>query len=88
MSNLESSSTPAREHARRLIKKFKIDRSLPKDLRRYSRNMIGNYFNEKKNAGWEVDANVIYSAKSVMPRSASFNMSLDLFGQSFNLLEV
>ena len=88
MNNLESSKTPAHEHARRLVKKLNLNRSFPKDLRKYSRNLASTYFCNQHNVGWELDANVVYSAKSFMPRSASFNMSLDLFGQSFNLLEV
>ena len=88
MNNLESNPTPARQHARRLIRKLNLNRSFPTDLLKFSRNLVNNHFCTEHNAGWELDANIIYSTKSFIPRSASLNMSVDLFGQSFNLFEV
>lgn len=39
-------------------------------------------------AGANVDANVVFSQESYVPRSATFNFTTDLFGHSLNLLEV
>jgi len=87
LNNLKSNPTPDKEEARRLVNKLKIDRTFRVDLRKYSRNYANTHFCTVNNAGWEVDANVIYSTDSFLPRSASFNLTLDLFGQSVNLLQ-
>ena len=88
MENLKSSTSPGKQHARRLVGKVLLDRSFPSDLRKYSRNIESDAFCPKNNVGWDVDANLIYAAKSFIPRSASLNLTLDLFGQSVNLFEV
>ena len=38
--------------------------------------------------GATVESNVIFSSKSYLPRSGMLNLTLDLFGQSVNLLEL
>lgn len=38
--------------------------------------------------GGNMDANVVFSQQSYIPRSANFNFTTDLFGHSLNLLEV
>ena len=43
---------------------------------------------DKLNAGAMVESNVIFSSRSFVPRSAMVNITVDLFGQSMNLLEV
>ena len=87
LENIKSNPTPGKENARRLIKKLSLDRSFPKDLFKYSRNIATSDFCNINNAGWDIDANVIHG-KSFIPRSASLNMTLDMFGQSVNLFEV
>lgn len=39
-------------------------------------------------SGFGMDGNVIYSTASYLPRSLGLNLTLDLFGESLNLLEV
>lgn len=88
MNNIKLNSSPSKENARRLVKKLSLERSFPFDLRKYSRNMVVNHFCPSNNAGWDIDTSVVYTPKSFLPRSASMNLTLDLFGQSVNLLEV
>ena len=88
LNNIKSNPTPGKENVRRLVKKLSFERSFPHDLRKYSRNLVVADFCAINNAGWDVDANVVYAPKSFIPRSASMNLTLDLFGQSANLFEV
>lgn len=88
LNNIKLNSNPGKENARRLVKKLNLEKSFPNDLRKYSRNMVVSDFCPINNAGWDIDTNVIYAPKSFIPRSASMNLTLDLFGQSINLLEV
>ena len=39
------------------------------------------------NSGAMLESNMIWSEKSFIPRSAMFNMTVDMFGDSFNLVE-
>lgn len=39
-------------------------------------------------SGGSYESNVIFSPKSYLPRSAMFNLTVDLFGESVNVLEV
>ncbi len=71
-----------------MVKKLSFDKSFPADLRKFSRNMAVSHFCNINNAGWDIDTNIIYAPKSFIPRSASMNLTLDLFGQSVNLFEV
>lgn len=71
-----------------MVKKLNLEKSFPNDLRKYSRNMVISDFCPINNAGWDIDTNIVYAPKSFIPRSASMNLTLDLFGQSVNLLEV
>lgn len=88
LQNIRLNPTPGKERARLLVKKLSLDKSFPADLRKFSRNMAVSHFCNVNNAGWDIDANIIYAPKSFIPRSASMNLTLDLFGQSVNLFEV
>ncbi|CAG2063265.1 unnamed protein product, partial [Timema podura] len=57
------------------------------DVRKFSRNYEASLFSEILNAGGTVDSNVIFSPESYLPRSASLNLTVDLFGEAFNVLE-
>jgi hypothetical protein len=39
-------------------------------------------------SGGNYESNVIFSPKSYLPRSATFNVTVDLFGESVNIFEV
>ena len=65
-----------------LRKEFDIDK------RKFSRNIEFSKYSEMVNAGASVESNIIWSANSFVPRSASVNLTVDLFGHSVNLVEV
>lgn len=88
LQNIRLNPTPGKENARRLVKKLSLDKSFPADLRKYSRNIAVTHFCNINNAGWDIDTNIVYAPKSFIPRSASMNLTLDLFGQSVNVFEV
>ncbi|CAM1325217.1 Uncharacterised protein PB.777, partial [Pycnogonum litorale] len=65
-----------------LAKKFSTD------ARKFSRAFEGSVYSEKVNTGMHVDGNVIFTPESYIPRSAMFNLTMDLFGHSLNVFEV
>lgn len=57
------------------------------DARKFSRNYEGSFFSESLNVGAAAESNVIFTPQSYLPRSATLNLTLDLFGQSVNIFE-
>ncbi|XP_039263293.2 uncharacterized protein LOC120339267 [Styela clava] len=57
------------------------------DPRKYSKYYEGSMFSEKFNSGATADASLVWSPKSFIPRSASVNLTVDVFGQAINLFE-
>jgi hypothetical protein len=57
------------------------------DARKFSRNYEGSFFSESLNVGAAAESNVIFTPQSYLPRSATLNLTLDLFGESVNILE-
>jgi len=57
------------------------------DVRKFSRNYEGSFFSESLNVGAAAESNVIFTPQSYLPRSATLNLTLDLFGESVNILE-
>lgn len=58
------------------------------DLRKYSRNYDNSFFSEEYNFGGNYQGNLIFSPKSYVPRQATFNFTLDLFGESVNAFQM
>lgn len=87
LENLKANPNPGKEHVRRLVNKLNMGWSFPKDIRRFSRNLAVSDYCNINNAGWDADTHVVYSPNSFLPRSASMNLTIDLFGQSVNLFE-
>ncbi|XP_068740726.1 uncharacterized protein [Montipora capricornis] len=52
-----------------------------------SRFMQKSFFNEESNLGFSSESSVIYHPESLLPRSAGLNVTLDLWGGAFPVLE-
>ncbi|XP_067678851.1 uncharacterized protein [Haliotis asinina] len=86
--NLQETSSPLKQQIRHILEDEQLSREFDLDKRKFSRNYEGSFFWEKFNAGAMVESNLIFSSKSFLPRSASVNLTVDLFGQSVNLFEM
>ena len=73
------------EHVRDLVKKMTF--ATTSADRFTTRNSVAADFCTANNVGYNADLNVIYTEESKIPRSATLNLTLDLFGQSVNLFE-
>lgn len=65
-----------------------LDEKFNNDRRKFSRNYDGSFFSEEYNFGANYQGNLIFSPKSYIPRSVTFNLTFDLFGESVNIVEV
>jgi len=88
LTNLAESASPMKDKISELIEDPDLLRQFDLDKRKFSRNIELSTFNELLNIGATVDSNLIWSPASYVPRSASVNLTLDVFGQSINLVEV
>ncbi|KAK8390621.1 hypothetical protein O3P69_010366 [Scylla paramamosain] len=88
LENLKETSMPSRAHLQGLISNEDIASKFTADVRKFSRNIELSGFYDQLNVGGNMDANVVFSQESYIPRSATFNFTTDLFGHSLNLLEI
>ncbi|XP_064626174.1 apolipophorins-like [Lineus longissimus] len=87
LTNLMETSDPHKQRIRRILDNTTLRKTFDLDKRKYSRNFEGSMFFDSINTGAKVEGNLIWSTKSYIPRSAMFNLTVDLFGKSVNLME-
>jgi len=88
LTNLQESASPAKASIRVLLENIQLRKQFDLDKRKFSRNIEFSTFSELLNVGASVESNLIWSTESFVPRSAMVNITVDVFGQSVNLLEV
>eukprot|EP00106_Octopus_bimaculoides_P004762 XP_014772204.1 PREDICTED: uncharacterized protein LOC106870588 [Octopus bimaculoides] len=91
LKNLKTTSDPHFQNIRTILEDHDLgtdSSGSDMDVRKYSRNYEGSMFFDSIGAGAKVDSNVIFSSKSFVPRSGNVNLTLDIFGQAVNLLEL
>jgi len=88
LTNLRETASPAKMSIRRILENMQLQKQFDLDKRKFSRNIEFSTFSELLNVGASVESNLIWSADSFVPRSAMLNLTVDVFGQSVNLLEV
>ncbi|XP_063971909.1 uncharacterized protein LOC135159796 [Diachasmimorpha longicaudata] len=87
LTNLHASSSPTRIEIQSLLTDRDLGDKFNSDARKYSRNYETSFFSEEYNVGGTFQSNVIFSSKSYIPRTLTFNVSLDLFGESVHVFE-
>lgn len=88
LKNMLSSSSPTRIEIQSLLSDRDLGNKFNSDLRKFSRSYESSFFSEEYNFGANSQTNLVFSPKSYIPRTASINFTVDLFGESVNLLEV
>ncbi|XP_014235825.1 apolipophorins [Trichogramma pretiosum] len=86
--NLRASADPFKAHAKAHLENIKPRTKFPEDWRKFSFNNELSYDFDAFGVGSTADSNVIFSQNSFVPRSASLNLTTELFGHSFNFLEL
>lgn len=86
--NIRASANPDKELARQQLGTIVLPRRFPFDFRKYSFNGEFSYAFDSLGVANAVETNVIFSQDSFLPRSTSLNLTTELFGHSFNFLEI
>lgn len=87
LTNLMETSNPQKQQIREILEEEELVKVFDMDKRKFSRNVEWSGFSDSLNAGAMAEANLIF-ADSYVPRSASVNLTVELFGSSMNLLEI
>lgn len=88
LANLAQASSPVWVEAQGLLIDGDLGTKFKKDFRKFSSNYEHSLFFDEYNFGVNTDTNVIFSTDSYLPRAVNFNFTVDLFGESVNLLEL
>lgn len=88
LKNLAKSASPIRVPAQGLLVDDDLGNKYRLDIRKFSHNFEHSLFFDEYNVGLNSDANLLFGTDSYMPRSASYNFTVDLFGESVNVLEI
>ncbi|XP_071631577.1 apolipophorins [Temnothorax longispinosus] len=86
--NLRASADPSKAEAKRHLGQIKPRNKFPEDFRKFSFNNELSYNVGGIGVGSAAESNVIYSQNSFVPRSLNLNLTTEIFGRSFNFLEL
>uniref|UniRef100_A0A1Y1LL77 Vitellogenin domain-containing protein n=1 Tax=Photinus pyralis TaxID=7054 RepID=A0A1Y1LL77_PHOPY len=88
LKNLLKSSVPSKVEIQSVLNDKDLSKKFSSDIRKFSHNYEGSVFFDEYNVGGSCESNVIFSPSSYVPRSLNFNLTVDLFGKSINILEL
>lgn len=88
LKNTAKSASPVRVEAQGLLVDEDLGTKYRMDMRKFSQNFERSIFFDEYNVGASGDSNLIFGTDSYLPRSASMNFTVDLFGESINIFEV
>ena len=87
LTNLAKSASPVKVEVQGLLMDNDLGEKFKMDFRKFSRNYEYSLFFDEYNFGLTSDNNVIFGTESYLPRTVSFNLTADLFGESVNFFE-
>lgn len=85
---IRDSTDASREASRHYLGNIRVTKKFPIDPRRFSFNSEISYAVESLGIGASADYSLIYSQNGYLPRSGRLNLTSEIFGSNFNLLEV
>ncbi|KAH9496816.1 hypothetical protein Btru_010355 [Bulinus truncatus] len=88
LTNLMESSSPYKKALKEILNDEVLKRKSGINSSKHSGNYEISYFSEKFGLGASAESNVVWSSKSFLPRSSMVNLTVDIFGQSVQLLEL
>ncbi|XP_014261550.1 apolipophorins [Cimex lectularius] len=86
--NVRASTNPDKAALKHHLGNIMEEKTYPFDFRKFSQNYEFSYMSDLFNMGDIAETNIIYSQHSFIPRTLSLNLTSQLFGQSFNWLEI
>ncbi|ODN05279.1 Apolipophorin [Orchesella cincta] len=87
LTNLQETNRPEKQQIRDLVSNEFLKNKFSTDARKFSRNYEASQYWPDINVGGGIDSNVIFTEESFLPKSGMFNLTLQIFGESVNVLE-
>ncbi|RUS87830.1 hypothetical protein EGW08_004429 [Elysia chlorotica] len=87
MTNLKQTSDPLKQMVVRAMDNLVIPNKYEASPLKASTNLEASALINKINTGFVAEGNLVWSNEKQVPRSASVNLTVDLFGQSINLVD-
>ncbi|KAJ6644415.1 Apolipophorin [Pseudolycoriella hygida] len=88
LASLRSTTDPTRQAAKQHFANVRSNQKFPSDFRKYSFNREFSYNIGSLGLGASMDTSTIFSQNSFFPRSTRFNLTGEIFGNSFNIIEL
>ncbi|XP_076641857.1 apolipoprotein lipid transfer particle [Halictus rubicundus] len=88
LTNLYNSASPTNVEIQSLLTDRDLGDKFNIDRRKFSRNYDGSFFSEEYNVGANYQGNLIFAPESYIPRTATFNLTFDVFSESVNAFEI
>nr|UEK51615.1 MTTP-like protein 2 [Parasacculina yatsui] len=88
LTNLQETSSAYHLEVQGLMADLHLQKKFSADARKFSKNMELSGFNPELHIGAVLDSDLVYSSLSYIPRSFAMNSTIEMFGESINLLEV
>lgn len=85
---LAKTKHPQRQAIRDIFSNLYLLNKYNSDARKFSTAREATFFLESIDSGFHVDTHLIFSTDSYLPRSAMFNLTVDVFGKTCNLFQV
>ncbi|XP_023229314.1 uncharacterized protein LOC111629660 [Centruroides sculpturatus] len=86
--NTKESENPVKKDIKEIVSNLYLMNKYNTDARKFSRAMEYSMFFDSLNVGTHAESNIIYSPQSYIPRSAMFNLTVDVLGSTVNLFEI
>ena len=88
LTNLRETSNPHKQELRQILEDSSLRAEFNLDKLQFSRNVEKSYISPVWNVGGQMESNLIWSQNSFLPRSASLNLTADLYGRAYNFLNL
>ncbi|KFM65445.1 Apolipophorin, partial [Stegodyphus mimosarum] len=88
MNALAKSRHPERQDIRDIVSNLYLLNKYESDARKVSSAREATFFLESIDSGFHIDNHLIFSTDSYLPRTAMFNLTVDIFGKTCNLFQI
>ncbi|GFQ98349.1 vitellogenin [Trichonephila clavata] len=85
---LSKTKHPERQTIRNIVSTLYLMNKFASDARKFSTAHEAHYFLESIDSGIHTDSHMIFTTDSYLPRTAMFNLTVDIFGKSCNLFQI
>ncbi|GFT71844.1 vitellogenin [Nephila pilipes] len=85
---LSKTKHPERQAIRNIVSTLYLMNKFSPDARKFSTAHEAHYFLESIDSGIHADSHMIFTTDSYLPRTAMFNLTVDIFGKSCNLFQI